>query len=212
MNTLKALKSKIFGNIYSNVISFLLGILIGFSVYSYLINNGVIFSREIVFNIDPFEIISAGITIVIGVFILRKIGKKDDQDKTKKDRLVKLFSDFDDEFTDVVRKIAKGTSKLDYIASILKRYRMKLEKLSDLAVNENLVSKECETLVTLKENVRILHTSLTDTPKNGAIEDGIRLTEDGIIQFSEIQKDKIANTVTDINCSIYKLGIDIYKS
>ncbi len=205
-----------FSYIAVTVCFFLIGLIFGFNIYSIVINRWLFtIDKVISFQIDPMNVISAIVTLVVGVIVVRAWSQKDGRDKTKKDYLIGLFVNFDTEFIERVRKFAKGGCLLDDTVAVIKRYRMRIQKLLDLAYQEKMLSSSCGAVLELTGLLKQINELLTSTPKAGGVEDGIRVRLDNgneILDYSENQKDKIACAIFDINCCIYKLGVEIHKS
>ena len=88
---------------------------------------------------------------------------------------------------------------------------MRIHKLLDLVEENKFIDCTSASKKKLVNDLKNLKDLLTDTPKLGEIENGIRL-EAGKISFSGLQSDKITNTVLDIQGSIFNLIVEINRS
>lgn len=195
------------------IIAFLLGLPFGFFVYSIAVNDlGFQVAKEITYQIDPWNVISLLISVILAVIVLRKLNKSDENDKAERELIINYFNAFNSEFTDKLGEVSKDGTALSYTANILKRYGVRLETLLKLAIEQGFLREESENGENLLRKVRNIRTLLTDTPAKGSlVDDGVKVIK-GKLFFSEKQKDKIAYAVYDINCSIFLLVVEINRS
>jgi hypothetical protein len=185
---------------------------LGFGIYFFYINyQDLTIDPLVSFQIDPFNVISSFLTLFFGIYIVRTLGKRDAEEKIRKDYLIKYFLTFQEEFTDAIRISVKKGTKLDHVTGIIKRYRNRAHELVELAKEESLLKTDSIPTDSFLKEIQVLNKLLTSTPKSGEVEDGIRI-DDGKLEFSSAQLDKISRSVFKIQRDIYKISVEISKS
>jgi hypothetical protein len=201
-----------FGSPLTHLISFLLGTLAGFFIYTFITNSWQLkITPDMGFQIDPTGIISLIISVILAVYVLRKLSKKDEGEKVERNLLINYFTTFQTELEARLKNIAKGGSKFDFVNALLKRYGMRMEELFRLAIEHGFLKEGSDVQALFYDKFKKLRELLTNTPKTGAIEDGIRL-ENGELHFSDSQTDKISVTNSEINSTIFKIVVEINRS
>lgn len=185
---------------------------LGLGVYIFYINYQYLAVDPLVsFQIDPFNVISSFLTLFFGIYIVRTLGKRDEEEKIRKDYLIKYFLTFQEEFTDAIRTAVKKGTKLDHVTGVIKRYRNRAHELVELTKEESLIKTDSVSTDSFLKEIQVLNKLLTSTPKSGEVEDGIRI-DDGKLEFSSAQLDKISRSVFKIQRDIYKISVEISKS
>jgi hypothetical protein len=199
------------------LIIFLLGLLGGFLLYSYELNHGIkfILSPDINFDLDPLglisTLISSVISIILAIYIVTTLTKREEEDRVERKLLIDHFNAFDSELIEKIRAFAAGGCSGTSIANVLKRYSMRMKELCELGVAHQLLEVNSTATSYLLEKIREVNLLLTDTPKTGAIEDGIRVEKEKLY-YSASQTDKIARAVFDIRSAIFKVIVEINRA
>ncbi len=191
-------------NILLFIIVFLLGSLLGFSLYGYLSSYGFQINKEI----DLMNLLSLSVNSIIAIFVVRAIRKKDDGDRRKKEIIIKYFENFDSEFFNISREMAKNGVELKWVTGVLKRYRNRAYKLIKLADKHHFITENCIEASVLLENIKKIQDLLTDTPREGEIENGVRATN-GKLSFSAKQIDDISSTTFDVTSNVFEIIVII---
>lgn len=195
----------------THVLAFMLGILAAYFIYLFrAVYSHPSLNPEISLGIDPLQIISIFITVILAVYVLRELGHKDEGEKVERELLIKYINTFETELTKIIRDVAKDGVTLDYVVAVLKRYGMRLQSLLRLAEEQEFITANSSCKTELPENLKSIKDLLTDTPKTGEIENGVRVV-DGKLSFSKNQVDRIAESLYATNSSIFRLVVEINR-
>ena len=194
------------------LISFLVGIISGFFLYGFTVNLWHFsLSSDVAIQIDPINIFSTVITIILVVYVSRKLSIKDDGDKVERELLIGNLNTFETEFTNKIRSVSIDGVKLSHTANVLKRYGVRIQSLLKLAQEYSYINDKSETIQKLQEKMKEIRDLLTDTPKLGEVEDGVSV-KDGKLYFSVKQVDKIADSLFSIQNLMFKLKVEVSRS
>lgn len=210
------LKNKAGFSLLTFCIPLLVVTLIGFFLYfgatQYL---AIQFSPIVTFQIDPLGALMDVLTLVVPVFltvyVLRTLNRRDEGEKSERNLLIASFKTFDSDLSKVVRDFARGGVKVENVAAFLKRNGMRAQTLLRLTTEEGFLAEDSKQAKALSKKIRNIKDLLTNTPKTGEIEDGIRIV-DGKLNYSSNQVDKIANAVFDFNTCIFKITAEINRA
>jgi len=193
------------------ITSFLLGLDIGVFVCPLAINQFKFnINPQVSFQIDPLQIISLLITIILAVYVSRQLTKKDDEERVERKLLIDYLNNFELESVKSLSKISKDGTGLTEAIQTLKECRKKAFELVCLAEEQGLIKKESINTKKLDESIKSLQDLITKTPREGEVEDGVRL-DGGKLYFSSIQKDKIANNLFLIKAIIFKVITEVNR-
>lgn len=198
----KLINSKSFSNYCIAIIFILLGFYIGIITYESLINN-FLFSvnKQIAVEVNPFDLISLIVNVVLVMVVLRKFQKNDDLEKIEKDLLVKDIRSFQEDFCGFTRRVVQksNNSEITYqeIVRRLKRYRMQFDSLLKLASGDT----NSEIILALKKNMFDINYALTDHP--------VLLN---IIQFEEKDIDSLAELDYLFKTLMFKYIVEIIRT
>ncbi|MBY0473116.1 hypothetical protein K2Q00_02405 [Patescibacteria group bacterium] len=194
----------------THFVAVLLGVLVGFLLYLWTVNSySWQISKVISLQIDPLDIVTFVISVLLAVWVLRVLNKKDEGERAGRDLLIKTFSTFESDLTKIVRSILTPQGvKVDNVAAILKRNRTRAVALLKLAQEEGLVAEDSEHAANLPKIIKRIQDLLTETPKAGAIEDGIRVA-DGKLYYSSNHIDKVVDALSELSACIFRLTVEI---
>jgi len=148
-------------------------------------------SNEVSIKLNPFEIISIGVTVLLAIYITRKLSKDNDIDKSQKELLISYFDDFKNEASIKVSNILKKNAfNKTETKSALKILRKRLKSIIELAEDYSFVEKNSDITKKTKEKLTDIWEILTDTPKRGAdqtlIEEKKQAVEKNMIEIYEL--------------------------
>ena len=148
-------------------------------------------SNEVSIKLNPFEIISIGVTVLLAIYITRKLSKDNDIDKSQKELLISYFDDFKNEASIKVSNILKKNAfNKTETKSALKILRKRLKSIIELAEDYSFVEKNSDLTKKTKEKLTDIWEILTDTPKRGAdqtlIEEKKQAVEKNMIEIYEL--------------------------
>ncbi len=148
-------------------------------------------SNEVSIKLNPFEIISIGVTVLLAIYITRKLSKDNDIDKSQKELLISYFDDFKNEASIKVSNILKKNAfNKTETKSALKILRKRLKSIIELADDYSFIEKNSDLTKKTKEKLTDIWEILTDTPKRGAdqtlIEEKKQAVEKNMIEIYEL--------------------------
>jgi len=148
-------------------------------------------SNEVSIKLNPFEIISIGVTVLLAIYITRKLSKDNDIDKSQKELLISYFDDFKNEASIKVSNILKKNAfNKTETKSALKILRKRLKSIIELAEDYSFIEKNSDLTKKTKEKLTDIWEILTDTPKRGAdqtlIEEKKQAVEKNMIEIYEL--------------------------
>lgn len=195
------------------LIALLLGLEAGTFLYAYFENAFQLkLNSQVSLGLDPLSLINLIVTILLAVYVLRKLEKRDRGEIIERDLLIRYITTFDTDFTEILRKeIAIDGVLLSRVNAILKRHGMRIKTILRLAVDQRFLDKDSASHLLIDNKIRDLRDLLTNTPREGAVEDGIRVTE-GKLFFSETQTDRIVQAIFDINSLVFQLIVEINRA
>lgn len=171
-------------------------------------------SPEISVQLDPLNLVASLVTAIISfvlaIVVVRAFSNKDQADRVERDLLIKHFTNFDTEFEEKIKDFASGGVSVTTVAGVLKRYSMRMQELCSLGVGHGLLTESSSAISELMEKIRDIVPLLTNTPKEGEIEDGIRV-EDDKLYYSAAHVDKIARAVYEVRSRIFKVVVEINR-
>lgn len=165
---------------------------------------------EVDFDLDPVELLSLFVTIGLAVYVTRTLQRKDDDDKVERDLLMDYFKDFSSSFVESIHEMSNpdGVESAD-VASAFQRHGMALEELLDLA--NSLDSRNDENLLSLEKAVADLRELFSNIPREGEVEDGIRV-EGTRLRYSPRHVGGITRATGRFRKAIYVLIAGINRS
>ncbi len=197
-----------------NCVFLLLGVAIGVLLSIFAFANRLSLSPTVALQVDPLGVVTLLVTVLLAVYVLRKLNKKDEGDKVEREILVRNFTDFENNLTNIIKGLLiqsqKGVSVTN-VAAVLKRNRTRAQALILLASEQKLLPPDCPHSKNLMVTIKKIQDLMTSTPKVGAIEDGIRV-KDGKLFYSTNHIDQIADGVFKMNNNIFRLIVEITRT
>lgn len=166
-------------------------------------------SNSINFEVNPLEVFSVIITVLLAIYVTRTLSKQNDKEKEEKLLLVKYFKDLKDLINFKLEKILEQENYDTQITkSDLKVLRKKLNSFIQLAEKYKFIQANDEISVKLKENLTDIWELLTDTPKkvNGRANTEVK---QGIESIRIERKSSVETKVVMIDELIFELIIKI---
>jgi len=192
------------------IIFTILGIFIGFYACIFFKKHTFLtISNSISIEIDPLEILSLLITILLAIYVARILSKQNDSEKNEKDLLIQYFSDFRIQLSSKISKILEQEAFESIgTASEMKIIRKKLDSIVGLAVQYKFIKLNDNTSVELQSKARDLWELLTNTPKKAA-SNANATVKDGIARLRLEQINKAETTLIEIEKLLFDLTIKI---
>lgn len=158
-------------------------------------------SNEVGLKLNPFEIISIIVTVLLAIYITRKLSKDNEIDKSQKQLLIDYFYDFRKKASITISNILEKNA-FDTIEtkSALKILRKTLQSIIDLAENYSFIEKNSDLTQQIKEKLTDIWEILTDTPKRGEDETNI-----------EEKKQLVEKYMIEIYKLIFQINFEISK-
>ncbi len=192
------------------IIAFCFGFLIGSLVNEYFIDGGFSLSHEVHIEVDIIGLLTLLVTVILVFLVSRVLSTKDSQEKLEKENLIEYFQSFANDFVSKMKQIAQNEEKLVYVTGILRRYRMRSQKLFSLGKKHKLINTDSLAMERLDAHIKEIIDLMTDTPKKGEVTNGVTAKE-GKLYFSEKQIDLIVATVYDVNSDVFDIIVEINR-
>ena len=192
------------------IVSVSLGICLGIILDNLISNPGFKYDPEVSFEVDLVGIVTLIVTIIIALILEKNLNTNERVRGAERDAFIKHLTIIDADFTSKVRKLAGGGYELTHVTQVIKRHRMRANKLIDLAIQHSLISSDSEGAKTMLSNIKNILELMTDTPREGEIENGVRVTG-GNLQYSEKRKDEIVSELFDFNSTVFELTVETHK-
>lgn len=167
-------------------------------------------SNQLSFQADPVNLLSIFINAALAVYVLRVLNRTDESDKIERELLIKFFVEFECEFTKNIQQItAFGGIESKEVAAIFRKNSMALQGICILAKSK--IPATGSTLISLEKSVTVVRELLSEIPKNGEIEDGVRL--DGtLISYSPKRVGDVAAGMGAFKTAIFEVICSINRS
>lgn len=199
-------------NITICLIMFIAGITTGFYVLLFLLNLNFNFSREIGFQLDPINLATLLITVLLAIYVTREMNKRNEQERVEKDLIIEDLKKFKlDLIMDVKKILETERISLIMVTSKLKTSRMNLNLITKLideykfAINDEVVSG-------LDTKIRDIKDLLTETPAVSGTTSSEITINNGEISLGSNQREKIDVALNEMSALIFKLVIEINRS
>lgn len=158
--------------------------------------------REISIEINPFEIISLIVNVLLVVFILRIFQKNDDLEKIEKGLIVENLKKFEENFSTFLKVAIPKSNKLvlrrEEIVNRMKRFRMEFESLLTISTQGSVFKEDS---FPLKENISNIYAELTDKPES-----------EGFLKFDSSSTDKLATLNYIFHKLMFEYLVKVIKS
>lgn len=200
--------------IFSSIILFV-GIEIGFLLHFYIYKYVADIYQRISIQIDPLNIVTLVVTVVLSVYILRNLNKKDERNKKRAGLLANYIGKWEDEFGQYMRKTVKSDEDnvlYDSVTQNLKIFRMRFNALVVLYKEEKMVDDKCSPVINLNENLHDILELLTDTPKTGSVDSQQIQVKEGKIIFNSRIIYELETKMTRNQVLVFNLISEIDKN
>lgn len=189
-----------------------LGILIGFYICIIIKKFTVLkIDPTISFEINPFELFSLIVTIILAIYVARTLSKANDLEKSEKDLLINYLTNFKNEFNQKITYLLEQAEFDSVITnSNFKIIRKKIDTIISLSVEHKFIDKNETYSNELINKVRDIWELFTDTPKkaNGRSTAAVK----GDIERLRLEQvNKIEMAVIEIEKLLFKLTMKINR-
>ena len=190
-------------NINKALIFAFFGIIFGFFLSIFFNKWSTLYiNNEIALEINPFELISLFINILLAIYVTISLSKQNDLENRTKNLLIDYFSEFklliNNKITRILQEPIFNTPSS---ISDLKIIRKKLDSIINLAIEFNLIELNNPKCTDLKDKVRDIWEILTEHPikvpgKGSAQKVEVRLEQVNRVEFLIIEIEKIIFQLT----------------
>jgi len=188
---------------------FLLGSFFSYSFFILMLNNNLKIAEKISIGFDPSNLLSIIITLLLALYITRKLDKKTTENRVEKDILIDDIKQFKYKFYKEIHDIL-NSKKILYIEVVakLKTIRMRFQSINKILkkygydMDNNRIAK-------LDENIRDIKDLLTETPKTKDKKQII--VNNGELSFGTKRREDIEIALDDISSKIFELIVQINK-
>lgn len=193
-----------FIGIISGIFSFFI-FAISFKYFSLTTTN-----PQLSISIDPINFIGLIINTFLILLVLRNLSRKDDIEKVEREIIINHFKSFETEFCKEIHKITSS----EYVdgselASTFKRFDMSLQGVIEIAKTYSLNQDE-ESIVNLLNTFSNIRELLSNTPREGEVEDGIRVNGNNI-SYSPKHIFEITKSMNEFNKNIFNIIVLINR-
>jgi len=166
-------------------------------------------NNQVNIEINPLEILSLGITVLLAIYVTRTLSKKNDLEKNEKDLLINYLSEFKLLCNSKISKLLLNDNfDTPETKSDMKILRKKINSIIELAKEYKFI-EENDTLATeLNNKVRDIWELLTDCPEK-VTSRASKTVKDGIERIRLEQVNKVEAALIDIERLIFKITMKI---
>ncbi|MBK6263605.1 hypothetical protein JKA74_01055 [Marivirga sp. S37H4] len=166
-------------------------------------------NNQVNIEINPLEILTLGITVMLAIYVTRTLSKKNDLEKNEKDLLINYLSEFKLLCNSKISKLLLNDNfDTPETKSDMKILRKKINSIIELAKEYKFI-EENDTLATeLNNKVRDIWELLTDCPEK-VTSRASKTVKDGIERIRLEQVNKVEAALIDIERLIFKITMKI---
>ena len=197
-------------HLFCGLIGLLCGVL-GFFLFTIPFNYfKLTVNPQLSFQIDPVNFLSLIVTVTLGIFVLRSLNRKDEGDKVERDLLITYFTKFESNFTGEIHSMtAKEGIEGSEVAIVFKKYGMYIQEILEIARGHK--SKNEEKLIILEKSISEIRELLSNLPRTGEVEDGVRL-EGTQIFYSSRHLSEVTVSMAKFRKAIFNVIANINRS
>jgi hypothetical protein len=167
------------------------------------------FAKQISIQVDPANFLFSVLNLIIILFVLRKLNKKDDEGKEEKKLIIKYLEDFQLEYTNKIYKfLSDNKVQIEELANFLKSEYSKLDILSEILKKYFPDSSEQSSV--LKDNFLELTRSLTFTSAIEGDEKNI-IVRNKFITYTNSKKNTIYIELAELKKKTFDLIFSINR-
>jgi hypothetical protein len=192
------------------VVIFIVGLATGFWLLLAVIGK-FYFSSEISLSFDPTNLVTLIVTVLLAIYITRRLEKINEQERIEKDLIIGDLKDFKNTASQEISHIL-NTEKISLLVVIgkLKTLRLNLNSIATVIKDYSFI-EDLEILQKLDNKIRDIKDLLTDTPSvSGTGESEITVTN-GELSISSTRKEKIEIAKTELGRYIFDVIAKINK-
>lgn len=189
-----------------------IGILVGFYICIIVKKYTVLkIDPTVSFEINPFELFSLVVTIILAIYVARTLSKANDLEKSEKDLLINYLANFKNEFNLKITQLLEQPEFDSVITnSNFKIIRKRIDSIISLSVEHRFIDKTESFSNELINKVRDIWELFTNTPKkaNGRSTASVK----GDIERLRLEQvSKIEMTVIEIEKLLFQLTMKINR-
>ncbi len=167
-------------------------------------------NTEISFGVNPIDFISLLINTILVMYVLRTLSRKDDNDKVERELLIGYFTKFEDDFSSGIHRMTSSCGiEGEEVSAFFKKHSMYLQELIDLS--EDHRPENAPNLGSLQSSFSEILDLLSNTPREGEIEDGVRI-ENGYIFYSPRHLAEITKSMGKFKKAVFNVSVCINRS
>lgn len=192
------------------IIAFLIGITIGiFGLIYFKRLTRFSLSNEISFELNPIEIISIVINLVLAIYVSSILSKKNETQKSQKELLINYLKEFQIDFSKRTDLLLENQDFANQNTNLCFKYlRAKVHSIISIASETGMLVNEEPIAHSLKQKVTDIWTLFTDTPQKASTKAN-QATKDGIEALRLEKISKIEANCIELDKLIYQLAIKI---
>lgn len=193
------------------IVIFFAGITTGFYILLFLLGVGFFFSKEIGVQLDPINLATLLVTILLAIYVTRELNKRNEQERVEKNLIIEDIRSFKSYLLSDIKKILE-TEKINYlqVVSKLKTLRMNLNSIIKLIEKYHFLNNK-EMTVKLDNKIRDIKDLLTETPAvSGSVNPEITINN-GEISLGSSQRDRIDTALNEMASLIFELVFEINR-
>lgn len=188
------------------------GVFIGFYVLLYFITAQFTLSSIVDLTLDPTDILSLLVTVVLAVYVTGKLSKKNEEERAEKDLLIEDIKKFKDGFSkDLNEVLNSSVIELTRVTATFKIFRMKLNAMTNLVGEYDFREAEAK-LKSLDEKVRDIRDLLTDTPQVSSTKKAGIIISAGNISLESETRYRIESNINDIASGVFGAVVAINRN
>lgn len=172
----------------------------------YLVKN------EITIQIDPTNIISILINVLLVVYVTRILTPKNEEERVEKDLLIKRLEKFENRLDlNISKMFAEDKLELVFVTRELKSLRQDFNSTVNLLKVNEFVDTEDLVCLGIDSLIRDIKDLFTDTPRDGeGVSTDIKIDQGKIIIGSH-RRSSIEKTNSDLKAKIFDLVVMINR-
>lgn len=167
--------------------------------------------NQIAIEINPFDIITAGITVLLAFYVTRVLGRRNDLEKNEKEALKTYLTEFKTLANEKIYRIIEQESfETPSTKSDLKILRKKIDTILKLGEEFGYLDHNDELSTNLREKVRDIWELLTDCPEKIDGQSHINVKK-GVERLRIEQINKVEMALIEIEKIVFQMLMKINK-
>lgn len=195
-----------------NLLTGIVGVLVGFYICIIVKKLTVLtISPTISFEINPFELFSLIVTIILTIYVASTLSKVNDSEKNEKDLLINYLSNFKNDLNQKITQLLEqpefDSVDTNYNFKII---RKKIDSIISLSVEYKFIDKQEVTSNALISSIRDIWELFTNVPKKASGRSTASVKED-IKKLRLEQVSKIEMKIIEIDKLLFQLTMKINR-